>query len=74
MPWLLAVLKAIAAFPAILSALKELGGWLETQFGPNWPERIEDLRVASDVWTKAKNAKERNHAVAEMARAFNSSK
>lgn len=71
---ILAGLKALAALPAIFSAFKELIGWLEVQFGPDWPQRLEDLKSASVQWTAAKSTQERADAASALAKAFNSHK
>lgn len=66
--------KVLIALPTILKAFNELVGWLEVQFGPNWPERLADLKAASQQWSKAVTPRERADAASALAKAFNSRK
>ena len=68
------ILKVIASLPVLIQAFRDLIGWLETQFGPDWNTRIEDLRRASETWQTANTRSERDNAAKEMAKAFNSRK
>jgi len=67
-------IKAIGALPEIISAFKELIGWLEIQFGPDWATRLTDLKAASTQWSSASTTKERENAAKALAAAFNSHK
>lgn len=67
-------LAALAALPSIISAMKELIGFLEDTFGPDWAARIQDLQKASIQWTGAKTDQERIDAAKALSSAFNSHK
>jgi hypothetical protein len=66
--------KLIMALPEIIGAIKQLIGFLEEQFGPDWPARIEDLRAASAQWKSSQSTLERENAAKALAAAFNSTK
>jgi len=66
------VLAAIAALPVIIGAVRELIGFFESKFGPDWPKRMEELRGAKELIAKAQTDKERDDAILALARAFNS--
>lgn len=67
-------LAAIAAMPSIIRGFQSLIAFFEEKFGPDWPARLEQLRSASDQWSKAKTTQEREDAAKAMAIAFNSRK
>ncbi len=69
-----AIFSAIASLPAIIQSFSTLVNWLEAKFGPNWPQRVEDLHSASLKWEASKSDAERMNAVQAMAVAFNSTK
>lgn len=70
----LSLIKILVAIPSIIGAIRDLVGWLEQQFGPNWPQRLADLQAAGKQWTDAQSTKERDDAAKALAAAFNSHK
>lgn len=68
------ILAAIAAIPAIIQGVRDLIGFLEQEFGPNWPQRLQDLKTASQQWSAAQTTEERANAAKALAAAFNSHK
>lgn len=74
MRYVAAALKILTAIPDVLKALKALIGWLEVQFGPDWPQRLADLQSASAKWSSAQTTKEREDAAKALAAALNSRK
>lgn len=65
-------LQAVIALPDLISAFSKLVGWLETQFGPDWPKRVAEIGLAAKNWNQAKSKEEIENAVKDMARALNS--
>lgn len=64
----------VSAMPAIIKAIRDVIGWLQNEFGPDWPARLADLKAASTQWSAAQTTQERADAASAMAKAFNSSK
>jgi hypothetical protein len=68
------IVQFLISLPAMIKAVKGLVSWLEAEFGPNWFQRIQDIKAASEKWNSAQTEKERADAVSAMALAWNSTK
>lgn len=74
MGWGAAILGVLSSFPEIIKGFKALIDFLGVQFGPDWPQRLVDLKAAASSWNAAKSDKEREDAAKALAAAFNSHK
>lgn len=53
------ILSAIVAFPKIISFFKEMIGFMEKTFGPNWPQVTAELEDSFRRLNQAKTVEDR---------------